>query len=233
MSSIYLTKNGAGCNVKDVDTKKGIVSGYLSAFNNVDSDNDMIMPGSFIKTIKENGPLSNKPRIKHLLFHDSTKIIGKFIKLEEDQYGLYFESQLNLKTTLGRDALGLYDEGSITEHSIGFNIIKSDNSKEYTQLQELKLWEGSGVTWGSNADTPVIGVKSMNNDQLIKKIDRLQKQLHSGSYSDETFELLELQLEQIKSYMTSLSVNEPAEATQKTYEPSADYLISLIKKQIR
>src|SRR5688572_29748388 len=47
--------------LKDIDEKKGRVLGYFSKFGNVDSDGDMIMPGSFTKTLKENGH-----RIKHL-----------------------------------------------------------------------------------------------------------------------------------------------------------------------
>jgi phage head maturation protease len=55
----------------DIDASKGIVTGYFAAFNNKDSDGDIIVKGAFAKTIKERGPQSSKPRIKHLLDHGS------------------------------------------------------------------------------------------------------------------------------------------------------------------
>ncbi len=42
--------------LKDVDEKKGVVTGYASIFNNIDSDNEIVMPGAFLKTIQERGP---------------------------------------------------------------------------------------------------------------------------------------------------------------------------------
>ena len=39
--------------IKDADVKLGIVTGYLASFNNLDSDNDIILPGAFTKTIAE------------------------------------------------------------------------------------------------------------------------------------------------------------------------------------
>ena len=48
--------------IKDVDTKSRIVAGYFSAFNNVDSDGDLIKPGAFTKSINERGPGSSSNR---------------------------------------------------------------------------------------------------------------------------------------------------------------------------
>jgi len=56
-------------NVKDVDSKKGEVSGYFSAFGMVDSDGDIMMPGAFKRSIQDWGPEA-KGRVKHLLNHD-------------------------------------------------------------------------------------------------------------------------------------------------------------------
>ncbi len=42
--------------VKDVDTKQGVVTGYFSAFGNVDSDGDIMMPGAFKRSIQDWGP---------------------------------------------------------------------------------------------------------------------------------------------------------------------------------
>jgi len=86
--------------LKDIDTKKGIVMGYASAFNNIDHDGDMIAQGAFRKTISENGP-EGKNLITHLYQHDYTKILGKPMTIREDEKGLYFESKI-VPTQLGR-----------------------------------------------------------------------------------------------------------------------------------
>jgi phage head maturation protease len=50
--------------IKDVDGKKGIVTGYFSDFNSIDSDGDIIKPGAFQKSISQNGPQSGKAQDK-------------------------------------------------------------------------------------------------------------------------------------------------------------------------
>lgn len=211
----YPTKSySGGMAIKDVDTKKGIVEGFFSAFDVVDSDNDMIMPGAFKKSIQENGPDSDKPRIKHLFMHDPAKPIGKLESLEETKFGLKFISTMS-KSTLGQDVLMMYQEGIITEHSIGFNTVqeeKSDDEIAHNKLIELKLWEGSGVTWGANEYTPVVGVKSKfkTPEDFIDAIDKIKKALENGRYSDEGFVGLQIKLSQLQDAMSSLQA-EPAD----------------------
>ena len=62
--------------VKDVDAKKGIVTGYFSAFNIKDSDGDIIVPGAFQKSLSEWFP---KGRIKHLLNHDPRQPLTSYL----------------------------------------------------------------------------------------------------------------------------------------------------------
>lgn len=216
----YLIKDTT-LEVKDVDSVKGIVQGYFAAFNNVDTDGDIIIPGAFKKTIEENGPNSSKPRIKHLFMHRPTKLVGKLLDLKEDDNGLFFESQMT-RTPLGKDVLQLYQDGILTEHSIGYNIIKKevDNENETQNLIELKLWEGSVVTWGANEETPVIGIKSTTKEETNNDIEKIIKALHDGNYTDETFVLLEIQLKQLQQQVASLENKEPAKTTPKITEPS-------------
>ena len=77
--------------VKDIDEKEGIVSGYFASFDTIDSDNDVIRRGAFKKSIQEQGPNSQGNRkIQHLRNHDWDRQIGKILELEEDEYGLKF-----------------------------------------------------------------------------------------------------------------------------------------------
>lgn len=167
--------------VKDVDVKQGIVAGYLSAFDFLDSDNEVIAKGSFLKTIQEDG-ISGKDRIKFLREHDLNKPIGKFTELKEDNFGLYFVARLN-KTREGLDALALYENGELFEHSIGFVPIKyevSNDDNKVVTFTEVKLWEGSAVLWGANEMAKLTELKS--------KLQNIQK---IGSLSDEILQAVE------------------------------------------
>lgn len=188
--------------VKDVDTTGRVVTGYFAAFDNIDSDSDVILPGAFDRTIRERGP-GGKNRIMHLWQHDPWRPIGKPSVLQEDDHGLYFETYLP-ETTLGNDTLKLYEAGIINEHSIGFQIVQANQAtrdgQEITEITEVRLWEGSSVTWGANPDTPATGIKSLFKDEATvqSEIDRIQKFLRKADVSDETFYLLEYKLEQLK-----------------------------------
>ena len=115
--------------IKDLDVETGVVTGYFSQFNSIDLDGDVIMPGAFTKTIAERGPDSSKPEIAYLWQHDTYRPLGKLMVLREDSFGLYFEAKMS-DTSYGKDALKLYRDGVITQHSIGYQVIKSQENTD-------------------------------------------------------------------------------------------------------
>jgi len=205
--------------IKDMDMRKGIVTGYFASFNTLDSDGDIILPGAFTKSIKESGPDSGKPRIKHLLNHDYEQPLGEIKVLTEDAKGLYYESQIGTHD-LGIDFLKMVDSNLITEHSIGFRIVKKehDETKDIRNLIELKLWEGSSLTaWGANEDTPLTGIKSLTFTSAYDRMGKLIAAISKGTFTDHTIKILEYELlniqEAFKSYGTTKP--EPLQATTK------------------
>ena len=224
--------------IKDVDGKKGIVTGYFSDFNSIDSDGDIIKPGAFQKSISQNGPQSSKPRIKHLLNHDSSKPLGVLEVLKEDTKGLYYESRLGTHS-LGVDFIKMVDSGLITEHSIGFQTVKYKQLKPWNEwkhgeaareLSELKLYEGSSLTaWGANMNTPLTGLKTEQKVRKINdRIDILIKSLRDGTFSDETFDLLEIELKQMQQAMIDLTT-EPEQTTQPDEEKAVADIKQFLK----
>lgn len=189
--------------IKDVDLSKRTVIGYFSQFGSKDSDGDIIVKGAFSKTIKE-----NETRIAHLLQHNIQQPIGKIQSLTEDSNGLKFESIMS-KSTLGNDTLIQYQEGILREHSIGFNIVKRSEAQP-EEIAEVKLWEGSTVTFGANPNTPVIGIKSEfeKEEELLKRLQALESFMKKGSVSDESFRLIEFEIQRLKD-ITALKFNEP------------------------
>lgn len=235
MKEGMLWKNITDGAVKDIDTKEGIVTGYFSIYGNKDSDGDIVMPGAYRKTLKENGPGSDKPRILHLYMHDPFKPLAKPHVLKEDKTGLYFESKIS-HTALGKDVIQLYVDGVLTEHSIGYQIVKRevDEAEETQKLIEVKLWEGSTVSWGANMEALVTGVKDINPDkdmwdQLFEKMDTLER-ASKGSYTDETARQLEIAFKQIQQLIISLArKEEPEESTPSPEEPDWDKLFDKLK----
>ena len=214
--------------IKDLDVATGIVTGYFSQFNSIDLDGDVIMPGAFTKTIAERGPDSSKPEIAYLWQHDTTKPLGKLLVLREDNFGLYFEAKMS-DTTWGEDALKLYRDGVITQHSIGYQVIKSvetqmDMEEEVDQIYEVKLWEGSAVTFGANPNTPFTGFKSA--EEREDRIKTLVKAIKNGTYTDETFGLIEFELLKLISLAKT---EEPSKITTTVQEPKEDNKIQEIK----
>ena len=173
-------------NIIDVDGKNRIVKGYFSVFNNIDSDKDVIEPGAYKKTIAEN------KRIVHLYQHDVRQPLSSIrsgrLKLEEDAIGLKFESEIS-DTSWGRDVLKLYEDDVIDEHSVGFIPTKKEMISGIRHIREVKLYEGSTVTFAAN-ELAIGGMKT----------DAVMKALRNGTYeNEEIFDLLEIYLQQIEN----------------------------------
>lgn len=219
---MYKVKQNPAASVKDVSIKSRTVTGYFATFNVVDSDKDKIIPGAFKKTVEERGPEGSK-RIKHLWMHRWYELVGALKVLKEDEIGLYFESAIP-DTTLGTDVLKMYKAEMLNEHSIGFELLKGDPQDEFYIIKEVRLWEGSTVTWGANEFTPFQGFKSkgqkpqVSKEDAVAKVNHISKFLKTGDVSDEMFEQLEIGLAQLKSYISSLE-SEPDKTTHSTSEP--------------
>jgi len=240
--------------LKQVEQEKSTVAGIASVANVIDSDNEMITPGAFTKTLSERGVGSPQPRIKHLWQHSVREPIGVPQKLEEREiklkngetvHGLYFESLFG-KDTNSQDKLQMHVDGLVTEFSIGFEIIKwekatDENEREFTKLTELKLWEYSSVTWGANALTEIVEVKSKtkSRDEIIAELnarqDALVKSLRQSRYSDEQKEYFEIELKQIQEVANSLITQPVVEITeQKIDESEAEMKVAeLIRSMLK
>ncbi|MCP4355284.1 MAG: HK97 family phage prohead protease [Proteobacteria bacterium] len=212
--------------VKDVDTKKRVITGYLSGFDNKDHDGDIIVKGAFKKSINE-----RKENIFFLNQHDWKQPHGKFNVLQEDTKGLYFESQPLIDTSYSSDTLKLYEAGIVKEHSIGFQTMLSnyDNKADARIIKEVKLYEGSNVTLGANSDTPFTGFKSLTLKEVNEQHKLILKAFRDGNFTDETFSLLEIALKQLQKQSYELGKKslikevEPINVTHEVINEPIDY----------
>jgi len=237
MNSIYNIKDvSISSEIMDMNPIQGIVTGYFSKFNNVDSDGDIMKPGAFTKTISEQGPASAQPRIKHLLNHDPSLPLGKLLTLREDEYGLYYESQVGTHEG-GEDFIKMVESGLITEHSIGFKIIKRNQVQSYEnylrnpslgqfEITEVKLYEGSSLTaWGANPLTPITSLKGDKNidvDMIAAKSAAIDKFCRNTTATDDTIQMLLLHSKQL----AQLIIDMKSKATEpvNTIQPVDDTL---------
>jgi len=218
--------------IKDIDAKSMTVTGYWSKFGNVDYDDDIIASGAANKTIAERGPMGSN-EIFFLNQHNWSQPHGKPTVLEAQEKGIYFESKI-APTSYGKDALVLYAEGIVVQHSIGFSTVKADYDQKtgVRTIKEIKLYEGSNVTLGANPETPFTGFKSLTMVEINDQIGKMIKLLKDGSLTDEGFGRLEIalkqfQLEAFNLGKNSLSDAEPTLVTPEQDEPNI--LTELIK----
>ena len=221
--------------ITDLDEGSRQVKGYFSSFDTIDSDRDVIRKGAFAKSIQERGVNSQGNRkIAHLRNHDWEHQIGALTELFEDSKGLGFVSTLG-RSTKGNDALLDYQDGILREHSIGFNYIgdkmkfiedSSFHEEGHWEINEVKLWEGSGVTFGANSLTPVVDVAKglLDNDYTLKKINELttvlEGALKNGKGTDERLLNIEQLFAQLKQLHNSLEVKKPSIKDTLELEPN-------------
>jgi len=209
--------------IKDMSTDKREVAIYLSKFGNIDSDDDMIQKGAFTKSIIERGPESASNRkIAFLRYHDWEHQIGKFLTLQEDDFGLFAVAKCGMSTK-GEDAWQDYQDGIISEHSIGFQYVADkikwveDMTVEkggYYLITEVKLYEGSAVLFGANDMTPVVEVMKSEQrisfaQKLSSDIDSVARAITRGQGTDERLYELEMKLKYLNSQLLLLAQTEP------------------------
>lgn len=211
---------------KDIDTNKGIVTGYFAAFDSKDHEGDLIEKGSFQKTIQERGP-QGKQLIKWLLDHDKFKAVGKLTDLREDNYGLYYEGKVG-RHSLGKDFMLMVEDGIINQHSFGYKTIKEtyDRVGSVNRIKEIMMFEGSSLQFlGMNQNTPIVGIKSL--EDAIQMCEKLSRFISTSEATDETLKQLD---EKLKSLRLGIEPLIHSKITEPTAEQIKETLIKSFQK---
>lgn len=138
-----------------------VITGYGAYFNNIDSTDDIIKPGSFTETLSDRAG-----RIAFCYQHDIWNPIGKIQQIKEDDKGLWIEVMLSAADD---DIQTKVKEGILKEMSIGYRTVDSHtetvNGDEIRVITKVKLYEVSLVTIAAN---PMAVVESMKSDEQRK-----------------------------------------------------------------
>lgn len=163
-----MSVNGNGDLVPDTDdgidmkasATDNIIKGYLCVWGVRDTYGTMFVKGCFAKSLQDRGPDSSaKYKVTFLWMHDQRDPIGRFNVLKEDDYGLYFEAEVDTMPSVpnGQRAVDQVRSGTLNQFSIGFDYIwdkvEYDSNTDCLMLLEVELFEGSVVTIGSNSET--------------------------------------------------------------------------------
>lgn len=147
-------KKVVGFDFKAVDEKAGTFSGIASVYGNVDLQCDVVMPGAFTKTLRE-----NDGQVPLLWQHDMDQPIG-IARLTDSASGLLVSGEVDLDTAEGRRAHSALLKRYVKGLSIGYDTVQAKNRSDGArELHELKLWELSIVTFPANTRAVVTDAK--------------------------------------------------------------------------
>lgn len=149
----------------DLDIKalneQGEFEGYASTFGNVDRVGDICVAGCFAESLQKR-PAS---KVKMLLHHDTRRICGTWVSLEEDSRGLKAKGKLLLTTQDGKETYELMRAGALDALSIGYRTLvdEIDRTTGVRKIVKADLMEVSVVTFPANERATIGAVKSALN----------------------------------------------------------------------
>lgn len=206
--------------IKSIDSS-GRFEGYAAVFGNVDHVGDMIEPGAFTKTLRE-----NNGRFPILDQHAFSREIGFTEDAYEDSKGLYITGQLYIDDADPRneipEARAAYvrmkrrqELGRPMGLSIGYRTIVETMRGDVRVLKEVKLYEISTTPIPANELAGVTYVKSTHDLQSIFDILAQYRVQFPRLSDDEKHRLAE----ELKSFLALLSESgseqgEPVNATR-------------------
>lgn len=146
------------------DKAAGVISGYGSVFGVRDMHGDIVEQSAFSESLRKHTRDRTAPAM--LWSHDPDRPIGVWDVFQEDTHGLKMSGRLNLDTQDGREAHALLKQGALSGLSIGYRINSGGAEVDRSGIRRLKsveLWEVSVVTFPSNRDARITGVKAMES----------------------------------------------------------------------
>lgn len=158
---------------------KRIVSGYGLIWGSINDYKERFVKGCASRSITDNGPGSNSTyQIKLRDRHG--KVCALMAKMQEDDIGLYFETEPLDEVQWCDDLLVQIRSGSINNFSIGFKYlwdrIEYDETDDCLVMLEIRLFEISAVDIPSDIATFAIR-SAEESETLIDETEQLIKKL--------------------------------------------------------
>lgn len=148
---------------------QGEFEGYALTYGNVDQGGDICLKGCATNSLRKRPP--NK--VKMLLGHDSSIIIGKWTDFIDDDKGLLGKGRLFLNIQKGCETYELLKEDAIDGLSIGYRTIKDawDAERNARLLEEIDVREVSVVPFPMNEQAIVTNVKAAQDIKTKRQFE--------------------------------------------------------------
>jgi len=180
--------------VKSINDE-GIIDGYAAVFNNIDRQNETILPGAFTET------LDDFVKSGHLIAdHEWSRRLGTIEYAKEDSRGLYFTAKF-YTTAFAQEMKKQIRErlarGKQVALSIGYKVLGDAFRKDgVRELSRLGLYEVSLVSVPANPLATVLSVKGLDRQQHLdaymlvaargreESMERLQQHYRENAITD-------------------------------------------------
>lgn len=151
----------------EFDDDERMIKGYASVFGGVDSYGDTVVRGAYLDT------LENRERPVRMRWNHFGPVIGKWVKMYEDDKGLYVEGQLTPGHSVAEDVYASLKFGAVDGLSIGY-IPKEyqDDQDGMRTLTEIELIEISVVEEPADLGAKIDEVKGIN--EAISQAENLK-----------------------------------------------------------
>jgi len=166
-------KSRFGMEIKAI-SETGEFEGQLSVYNVVDLGSDLVEPGAFTKSIQERGT-----EIPLLWQHKSDKPIGTLVLMDGPD-ALRVKGKLLMELDDAKKAYLLIKNRVIKGLSIGFDTIKSVMEGAVRHLKEVRLWEGSIVTFPMLEQAFITAVKAREEQKDDFNEELAERQLRDA-----------------------------------------------------
>lgn len=180
------TKNaGIALDVKAIGDD-GVIEGYASVWDVVDSYNEAVVKGAFKASIA--AARRDKRSIKMMREHERAKLIGVWDELDEDDTGLRVKGRILKDVSVeAAETYGLIRAGALDELSIGYREVetKKDPARPgVLLLKQLNLREVSVVTFGAlSVAARIDSVKSILNGGDLPTVRQFEEHLRDAGFS--------------------------------------------------
>lgn len=201
MDPIFVQKTAVATTGLVPDEPAGTFTALVSVFGNKDRQGDIVMPGSFKKSlaawVKKGRPI---PAVWSHQFNNPEMFLGKYLDHDETEQGLLLKGRLNLRWDMARKVHELYEEGLVTEFSWSGRVEDFDEIGEKdddydeeepwrngVRIKAVDLWEAGPTFKGANPATELLGVKSLQalQSEYLKTVQEVRSKSQEGETGGE------------------------------------------------
>jgi HK97 family phage prohead protease len=161
--------------IKEI-SPEGVFEGLLSPYGNIDDGGDVVEPGAYTKTLKDRGS-----KVPLLWQHKSDIPVGD-LALEDRPEGLWCKGKLLMELPEAQKAYLLCKARIVKGLSIGFETVKDAIEAGVRHLKEIKLYEGSIVTFPMNEMAVITSIKSRRESKDDFNEELAERQTYAAFY---------------------------------------------------